>query len=166
MHTIATKTLGDDGDNILDVIVHKEPFLPMSDVARYRATHLTLAGGPDVMPIYLFQIDDERVLDPELNLRIGEFQIRADDLPENAVLRKGDEVIVHWAQSESQDITTEVQLPTVRQRFDRRNYYNCQLAPCELRKGRGVQVGDDAPQARRMQSFGRGRCGSSLMPSA
>jgi molecular chaperone DnaK len=139
-HTIAAKILGDDGKNTLDVIIQKGTLLPATGVGRYRTTQLMRAGGAGVMRIYLFQIDDGQVLDPDLNLCIGEFQVRADDLPEDAVLRKGDEVIVHWAMSEGQEITTEVELPTVSQRFDRRNYYNWQLARINFAGEDGAKV--------------------------
>jgi hypothetical protein len=47
---------------------------------------------------------------------------------QDAALRKGAEVVVHWGMSEGQEITAEVELPDVGQRFDRRKYYNWQLA--------------------------------------
>ena len=87
-----------------------------------RSAETFRAGGPEIIRIELFQITDERILDPALNLQVGEIQIRADDLPEGATLRKGDKVVVHWAMSEGQEITAEVELPSVGQRFDRHKY--------------------------------------------
>lgn len=139
-HTIAAKILGDDGKNTLDVVVRKGTLLPATGIVRYRASDPMRAGGPGAMRIYLYQIDDERILDPELNLCVGEFQVRAEDLPENAAIRKGDEIIIHWAISEGQSITTEVEIPSVRQRFDRRNYYNWQLARANFAGEQGAKL--------------------------
>ena len=139
-HTIAAKILGVAGKNVLDVVVQKGTLLPASGVVRYRLADTMRSGGPGALRVYLFQIDDERVLDPDLNLCIGEFQVRADDLPENAVLRKGDEVIVHWAMSEGQAITTEVEFPTVGQRFDNRNYYSWQVARLDFAGEDGTKL--------------------------
>jgi molecular chaperone DnaK len=127
-NTIAAKVLGDNGQNTLDVMVHKGTILPASGFVRYRLAEAIRAGSPGTIRIELFQIADERILEPALNLPVGEFQIAYDDLPEGAVLRKGSIVVVHWAMSEGQEITTEVELPDVGQRFDRRKYYNWHLA--------------------------------------
>lgn len=127
-HTIAAKIVGDHGRNTLDVMVQKGTILPASGVVTYRSAETFRAGGPGMIRIELFQIGDELILDPTLNQPVGEFQIRADDLPEGATLRRGDKVIVHWAMSEGQEITAEVELPSVGQRFDRRKYYNWQIA--------------------------------------
>ncbi len=127
-HTIAAKILGDNGQNTLDVIVNKGKLLPATGVVTYRLANTMRAGDPTTMRVELFQIDDERVLDPALNLPVGEFQVRASDLPPDVTLRRGDMVIVHWAMSEGQEITTEVEIPAVEQRFDRRNFYNWRIA--------------------------------------
>lgn len=127
-HTIAAKVLGDNGQNTLDVMVPKGRVLPASGVVRYRMSEPLRAGGAGVLRLELFQIADELVLDPALNLAVGAFQVRADDLPDGAALRRGDEVVVHWFMSEGQQIAAEVELPRLEQRFDRRNYYNWQLA--------------------------------------
>ena len=93
-HTIAAKILGDNGQNVLDAIVNKGKLLPASGFVRYRLANAMRAGEPGAVIIELFQIDDERVTEPALNLPVGEFQVRASDLPEGATLRKGDEVVV------------------------------------------------------------------------
>jgi molecular chaperone DnaK len=128
-HTIAVKILGDDGNDTLDVIVHKGTLLPATGVVGYRSTRLMRAGEAARMRIQLFEIDNEMVTkDPDLNQCIGVFEIRANDLPDNSALRKGDDVKVHWAMTEGQTITAEVELPQLGQYFDRRNFYNWQLA--------------------------------------
>ena len=125
--TIAAKLIGDDDRNVLEVLVQKGTLLPASGVAHYRLSEPMRAGAAGAMRVELFQVGDERVLDPALNLAIGEFRVRADDLPEGAALRRGDEVVVHWAMSEGQEIVAEVELPSVGQWFDRRNFYDWQL---------------------------------------
>jgi molecular chaperone DnaK len=126
--TIAAKILGDKGENTLDLMVHKGIPLPATGVVRYRLAAPLRAGGAGHIRIELYQMGHELVVDPTLNLMVGEFQINADELPEASNLRKGDEVIIHWAMSEGQEITAEVELPTVGQRFSRRKFYNWQLA--------------------------------------
>ena len=127
-HTIAAKVLDRNGRNTLDVMVQKGMILPATGVVRYRLAAPMRAGGAGKIRIELFQIADERVLDPSLNQLVGEFQIGSGNLPEYSTLRKGDEIIVHWAMSEGQEITAEVELPTVGQRFDRSKFYNWQIA--------------------------------------
>lgn len=127
-HTIAVKIRGDNDQDVLNAIVNKGTVLPASGVVPSRLANTMRAGDPTTMRVELFQIDDEEVLDPALNLSVGEFQVRASDLPQGVTLRRGDKVIVHWAMSEGQEITTEVEIPDVEQRFDRRNFYNWRIA--------------------------------------
>ena len=127
-HTIAAKILGDNGQNTLHVMVQKGTILPASGVVPFRLVESMRAGGVGTIRIELFEIDDERILEPAMNRPVGEFLIRAEDLSEGAALRRGARVVVHWAMSEGQEITTEVELPDVGQRFDRHKYYNWQIA--------------------------------------
>lgn len=126
--TIAAKILDDKGENTLDVLVHKGTILPATGVVPYRLTAPLRAGAAGQIRIELYQLAHEGVVDPALNLMVGEFQINADELPEASSLRKGDSVIIHWAMSEGQEITAEVELQSVGQRFSRRKFYNWQLA--------------------------------------
>ena len=125
--TIAVK-LRDESDegNTLAVLVPKGSLLPQSGVARYRAAEPLRAGDPGALRIELFQMDDEGARDPELNLAIGEFRIEGTDLPQGRSLRRGDAIVVHWGMSDSQHFTAEVEIPSLEQRFDARNFYDYQ----------------------------------------
>lgn len=126
--TIAAKIQNDKGENTLDVLVRKGTLLPATGVVRYRLASSLRAGAAGQIRIELYQLAHEAVLDPALNLLVGEFQIDGDELPEASSLRQGDEVKIHWAMSEGQEITAEVELPSVGQRFSRQKFYNWQLA--------------------------------------
>lgn len=127
-HTVAAKILDGAGRNVLDVLVHKGTLLPASGVVNYRLAVPLRAGSGASVLIELFQISNPLVTDPHLNLPIGMFKLRADDLPEAEVLRMGDEVRIHWAMSEGQSITAEVELPTVGARLDGTNFYDWQVS--------------------------------------
>jgi len=138
--TIAAKILTDKGENTLDVMVHKGTLLPATGVVRYRLAAPLRAGAAGQIRIELYQLAHEAVLEPTLNLMVGEFQINADELPEASSLRRGDEVIIHWFMSEGQEITAEVELPSVSQRFSRRKFYNWQLALQDFSGSEGTQL--------------------------
>lgn len=138
--TIAAKILNDNGENALDVMVQKGTPLPASGVVRYRLAAPLRAGAAGQIGIELYQLAHEALLDPALNLMVGEFQINGDELPEASTLRRGDEVRIHWAMSEGQEITAEVELPSVGQRFSRRKFYNWQLALEDFSGQEGAQL--------------------------
>jgi hypothetical protein len=96
-------------------------------VVPFRLAEPLRAGGAGAIRVELYQLNDASVLDPELNEMVGEFRISATDLPEASTLRRGDPIIIHWWMSEGQEITTEVELPSVGQRFDRHKFYNMQV---------------------------------------
>ena len=127
-HTVAAKILDDKGNNVLDVMVQKGTTLPERGVVRYRLAVPLRAGSGETIKIELYQVSNPLVVEPHLNLIVGEFQVRADNLPPSMALRKGDEVLIHWTMSEGQEITTEVEFPSVQQRFDSSNFYNWQVA--------------------------------------
>lgn len=127
-HIIAAKILDDKGTNALDVLVQKGTTLPATGVVRYRLATPLRAGSGETIKIELYQVSNPLVTDPHLNLLVGEFQVRADNLPPSMALRKGDEVLIHWVMGEGQEITAEVEFPSVQQRFDRSNFYNWQVA--------------------------------------
>ena len=127
-HIIAAKILDDRGNNALDVLVQKGTTLPATGVVKYRLAMPLRAGSGEIIKIELYQVSNPLVTEAHLNLLVGEFQIRADNLPPSMTLRKGDEVLVHWMMGEGQEITAEVEFPSVQQRFNRSNFYNWQVA--------------------------------------
>ena len=128
IQTIAVKVIDDAGRNTLEVLVPKGTELPARGREQFRAAETLKSGDDGALRLELFQMNDEAAPDPELNLFIGEFRIPAADLPEGQSVRRGDEVIVHWQMNESQNLSAEVEIPSVGQRFDRRNFYDHQIA--------------------------------------
>jgi molecular chaperone DnaK len=138
--SIAAKILNDQGENKLDVIIHKGTPLPAKGAMRYRLAAPLRAGDSGQIHIELYQVGNEGLLDPGLNLMVGEFSIDAADLPTSSTLRRGDEVILHWAMTESQEIIAEIELPTASQRFTRRKFYNWQIGLQNFAGPEGAQV--------------------------
>jgi molecular chaperone DnaK len=126
--TIGMKVQDDGGRNTIAPVVEKGALLPQTGIARFRAAQLLRAGGHGVLRLELFQVSDPAVLDPALNLAIGEFRIRGTDLPEGLSVRRGTELVVHWAMNEGQTIKAEVEIPDLGQTFDEANFYDWQAA--------------------------------------
>ena len=124
--TIAVKVLDDAGKNTLEKLVPKGTELPARGKRSFRAAEPLKAGDTKALRLELFQLNDETIKDPELNLAVGEFRISAGDLPEGLSIRRGDEIIIHWEMGESQTVTAEIEIPAVSQRFDGRNFYDYQ----------------------------------------
>ncbi len=124
--TIAVKVLDDAGKNTLEKLVPKGTELPARGKRSFRAAEPLRGGDSKALRLELFQMNDEAIKDPELNLAVGEFRISAGDLPEGLSIRRGDEITIHWEMGESQTVTADVEIPSVGQRFDRRNFYDYQ----------------------------------------
>ena len=124
--TIGVKVQDDQGRNTIEPLVPKGALLPLTGTARFRAAHILRAGGHGLLCLELFQVSDAAVLDPALNLRVGEFRIGATDLPDSMAVRRGDELLVHWAMGEGQTIEAEVEIPSLGQTFDTANFYDWQ----------------------------------------
>ena len=124
--TIGVKVQDDAGRNTIAPLVHKGALLPQTGTARFRAAQMLRAGSGLVLRLELFQVSDPAVLDPALNLGIGEFHIRGSDLPEGLSVRRGTELMVHWAMNEGQTIQAEVEIPDLGQSFDEANFYDWQ----------------------------------------
>ena len=124
--TVGVKVQDDAGRNTVAPLVPKGALLPQTGTARFRAAQLLRAGGGGVLRLELFQVSDPAVLDPGLNLGIGEFRIRGTDLPEGLSVRRGTELVVNWAMNEDQTIQAEVEIPDLGQRFDDANFYDWQ----------------------------------------
>ena len=139
-HIIAAKVLDDRGSNILDVLVQKGTTLPATGVVRYRLATPLRAGSGETIKIELYEVSNPLVTEPHLNLLVGEFRVRADNLPPSMALRKGDEIWVHWAMDEGQVITAEVEFPSVQQSFDRSNFYNWQVARQDFSGDEGAKL--------------------------
>ena len=123
---VGVKVRDDAGRNTLETLVLKGALLPLGGTARFRAASLLRSGGGGMLRLELFQISDAAVLDPALNLHIGEFRIRGADLPDSMAVRRGDELLVHWVMGEGQTLQAEVEVPALSQTFDTANFYDWQ----------------------------------------
>ncbi len=124
--TIGVKVQDDRGRNTIETLVPRGTLLPSGGTTRFRAAHILRAGSANMLRLELFQVSDAAVLDPALNLHIGEFRIRGSDLPESMAIRRGDELLVHWAVGESQLIQAEIEVPSLGQTFDTGNFFDWQ----------------------------------------
>ena len=149
--TIAAKIRQEDGRaDTLDVLVPKGTMLPATGVVTYRLAEPLKAGGPGKVRVEVYQVSDGRVMDPHLNLLVGEFRIAAEDLPSSAALRTGDVIRIHWAMTDGQVIKVEVELPSVQQRFDSGKFWNWQLGRQDFSGAEGAQLAaDNLEQAER-----------------
>ena len=125
--TVGVKVL-DGGRNTIETLVPKGALLPLSGTTRFRAANLLRSGGHGMLRLELFQVSDANVLDPALNLHIGEFRIRGADLPDSMAVRRGDELVVHWLMTEGQTLQAELEVPNLGQTFDRGNFYDWQTS--------------------------------------
>lgn len=98
MHNLAIKVLdGAPGAerNRLDVIVKKGTTTPTSGQRKFRASRDLRSGDKGTLLFELYE-QVEGVDDPALNLSIGSLELRGDGLTPGQMVRKGDEVHVHW----------------------------------------------------------------------
>lgn len=130
-HTIAIKIRSDNWGksdandaNSLECLIQKNTDLPATGAVSYRLAESLKAGSSGSIKIELYEVAEGVPLQPHLHLMVGEFIIGGRDLPSSMTIRKGDEIRVHWAMSDSQTLTAEVEIPAARQRFDRSNYYD------------------------------------------
>lgn len=149
MHAIAVKVAVGEGDqaaNTLHTFVEKGSELPDKGIATYHAAkNVGGDGGADRFSVELFEQPDasnKTVGGP--NLYIGNYVIRREDLG-GAVITMGDKINIHWRQDESGLLTAAVEVPSLGQTFDSRNFYSFELAANRRvfggEKGRRIVMG-------------------------
>jgi molecular chaperone DnaK len=107
--------------NTLQPLIRKGTPLPASDSRLLKAAYGIGPHLPGQIDLELFQ--DEKALDPDLNLSIGVFRISHYDLPEGMEIREGDPIIFHWAMDDSGLLTARVELPSLHQTFSSTRFY-------------------------------------------
>ena len=118
-HTIAVKVVkGTAGAerNSLSPLVKKGTPLSTSGADKFRAARDLRAGDGTFLHFELFE-QAEGVDEPELNLPIGAFQINSNDLDRGDVIRKGDDVLVHWSIDGNGLLNAELELPSISKRY-------------------------------------------------
>ena len=141
--TVGVKVLDDAGRNTIETLVPKGALLPLSGTTRFRAANLLRASGHGMLRLELFQVSDTAVLDPALNLHIGEFRIRGADLPDSMAVRRGDELLVHWVMTEGQTLKAELEVPSLAQTFDSTNFYDWQTGRTSFEGEEGARLADE-----------------------
>ncbi len=123
--TIAVKLRTGDGPfarNELSPLFEKGTILPASGVKRFRASE-TLRGDVDGhLDVEIFE-KTHGVPEPELNLFIGCYRITDEMLEQDAVVRKGDEVIVHWNVDDNMLLSCAIELPALGLKLDDHRFY-------------------------------------------
>jgi len=98
MHNLGIRVVsGSPGTkhDVLKTIIKKGVSTPTRGMEALRASRDLRAGSTAALVFELFEQDDG-VNDPLLNLAIGTFELKGDDLTPGQIIRKGDSVHVHW----------------------------------------------------------------------
>ena len=114
-HTIAVKVVkgapGVERNTLAQLVIKGTP-LPASGMEKFRAARDLRANDGTYLDFELFE-QAEGVNDPELNLPIGVFQIKSDDLERGDVIRKGDEVFIRWSIDGNGLLSCEFEIPSI-----------------------------------------------------
>lgn len=124
-HTISVKIVAGAGGaerNILHPIVKKGTPLPTSGKERFRAARDLRANDGTYLDFELFE-QTEDVDDPALNLAIGAFRISSTDLERGDVIRKGENVFVHWSIDGNGLLNCELEVPEISKTFSTHRAY-------------------------------------------
>ena len=107
--------------NVLDPLISKGTPLPASGHKQLQAAYSIGENLPGHIDLELYQ--DEGASEPELNLAVGVFRVKHDDLPDGMTIREGDPVIFHWTMDDSGLLSASVELPSVQQTFSAKRFY-------------------------------------------
>lgn len=126
-HTLSVKVVEESASkhvNVLDPLVTKGTPLPTEGTKKYRAARDLRGGQAGHIAVELFQQRDG-VPEPELSLPVGVFRLDAmTDLEPGQPLRKGAEVIIHWAVDDNGLVKCAIEVPDLQQKFQSRNFYD------------------------------------------
>ena len=144
-HDLAVKIVtgeGDDARDALQSIVKKGENLPAEGVVRsFRAAR----DIDDEFSVEFWEQHNAKDSQPESpNLFIGRCVIRADDLPEGESIQRGDEVHIHWNLSESNLITTAVEIHRLGHVSDWRSFVPAEVEIRAFEGEDGRKIADDS----------------------
>jgi molecular chaperone DnaK len=103
-------------------IVKKGTPLPSSGKEMFRAARDLRTTDGTYLDFELFE-QTEDVDDPALNLAIGAFRISSTDLERGDVIRKGDQVFVHWSIDGNGLLNCELEVPEISKTFSTHRAY-------------------------------------------
>ncbi len=110
--------------NILESLVVKGTMLPAKGIKKFRAARDLESEDTDHLNFELYQ--DEGAKEAELNLCVGAFRISGGDLTDGVKIKSGDELIFHWEMTDSGLIRATIEVPSIGQTFETKNYYTPQ----------------------------------------
>lgn len=114
-HALAVKTIDATAvtsRNHLAKLFNKGDTLPCSGTAPFRAAKTLRPSDDDYIDVEIFQ-QAEGVPEPELNLFVGSARINSSIMDAEQVLRRGDEVVLHWAVDENGLLKVSVEMPSI-----------------------------------------------------
>jgi len=124
-HNIAVKVVqGGFGaeTNKLLTIVTKGVTLPRAGIHKLRAARDLRANDEGALEVSLYE-QSEGVDQPELNLSIGVFRLSASFLGPRQIIRRGDNVLIHWTIDANGLLDCKVEVPAVEAIFDAGKMY-------------------------------------------
>jgi molecular chaperone DnaK len=149
-HALAVKTIDASvatSRNHLEKLFKKGDTLPCSGTKKFRAAKSLRPSDDDFIDVEIFQHADG-VREPELNLFVGSARISPSILNEDQVLRRGDEVVLHWAADENGLLKISVELPSLEMHLPDFQIYDPGLGQRNFSGEDGRKlVGEDLAQA-------------------
>lgn len=125
-HALAVKTIDSTAAtsrNHLAKLFNKGDTLPCSGTTRFRAAKTLRPSDQDYIDVEIFQ-QAEGVQQPELNLFVGSSRINSSIMEDGQVLRRGDEIVLHWTVDENGLLNVSVELPSLEMHLAEKQIYD------------------------------------------
>jgi molecular chaperone DnaK len=145
-HGVAVKVVDSSSSisrNSLSKLISKGETLPKSGSSKFRAAKTLKPEEPDHILIELFQVA-EGVPEPELSLCIGSNRIDSSILSEGDVLRRGDEIVLHWEMDENGLIRVTAEMPSLGIHNRQESIYFPEIGERDFSGPNGAQLAGDA----------------------
>lgn len=114
-HALAVKAIDASAAtarNHLSRLFNKGDTLPCSGTTTFRAAKTLRPSDDDYIDVEIFQ-QAEGVPEPELNLLVGSSRINSSIMDDGQVLRRGEEVVLHWKVDENGLLNVSVEMPSI-----------------------------------------------------
>ena len=147
--TIAVKTRSGDGHfarNELKSLFEKGTILPTSGMEKFRAAENLRGGSDATLAIEIFE-KTTGVPEPELNLFIGSYIVKAMNIDNDVTVRKGDEVYVHWSVDDNMLLNCTIELPSAGVKLENEKFYSPSLGHKNYGGDAGLQIAEAAIEA-------------------
>jgi molecular chaperone DnaK len=149
-HALAVKAIDASAStsrNHLKKLFKKGDTLPCNGITKFRAAKTLKPSEEDYIDVEVFQ-HAEGVPEPELNLFVGSSRINSSIMEDGQVLRRGDEVVLHWAVDENGLLKVSVALPSIEMHLPDFQIYDPGLGQRNFSGDDGRKlVGEDLTQA-------------------